>query len=547
MAVDFDNARHPDWRRMIRRWQMANDFWRGGIHILDPDHPATDALVAEESRTDGGEDPEPDTINSAYQWRTVESKSYLWKHAREATHEYDDRARRIVNLPVFQYVCNTLAAGVLRNSPTRTGMSALWKGFHDDMDLAGTDVDAFMRRALSLALVHGRVHCVVDKRRFEETAVSRKEQVARGERAYAYLVLPQDLVDWAVDDDGRFRWAVVAEAEPDDREPGEAVVHGSILSAVGGEITRTQKQYRVWTRERWILYRKSDDGTGQEKWTEYDTDEHGLGEVPVYTLFCTRYPDPKCMACESPVADVLDLNRDVINKLSELDEIERSQTFGVMAIPTMEGLSTGGFDIGPYRAITYPAQAGTPSYLDPNPSHPTGKWQRIGEKLFVGRQLAGVSRGKAEYSKEERSASAIAAEAEDKKNQLAWWAKSLQEFDGRIHAAMAAHEEVSAPTVAYSTNFDIKGTMVEVQEVLQLSSVPLMGESHKALSAILSPVVRRLLTEQGVTDSDVDAAIADIEATAEDMANKGPESDNAGLPVADPPPPVPGVTPDDNA
>lgn len=544
MPIDFDNARHPDWSRMIRRWQAANDFWRGGIHVLQPEHPATDVLIAKELHERGadGEDVEPPMEGSVYEWRTVPSRSYLWKHAREATHEYDDRSRRVINLPVFQYVCNTLASGVLKQNPTRDGMLPFWKDFHTDADLCGTDIDAFMRRALSLALVHGRVHAVVDRRRFDTPANSRLEQQVRGEVPYTYLVLPQDLVDWGTDSYGNMEWAVIAEPEPNTRGPGEVPEsRGPSAFDVPSQFEK-RLQYRVWTKDSWYLYVRNQDSKSEDKWSLLDSGEHGSGEVPVYTMFCTRYPDPKEMACESPVADVLDLNRDILNKLSELDEVERSQTFGVMAIPTLEGLATGGFDIGPFRAITYPSAAGPPTYLDPNPHHPNGKWDRIGEKLFTGRQLAGVGRGKSEFSKEERSASAIAAEADDKKNQLSWWAKSLQEFDQKVHDAVGRLQGVPSPTVAYSNRFDIKGTMVEVQEVMQLASIDVMADSRRAVSTLLSPIVRRMLSEQGVDPAEIDSAVENIRESGEkqpeveappevqgsmDGENTAPEEENA--------------------
>ena len=66
---------------------------------------------------------------------------------------------------------------------------------------------------------------------------------AAGKRAYAKLVTPLDLVDWSVDDVGRFLWAVIREDEPDTRMPGEEPE------------PEVKSQYRVWYRDRWELWR----------------------------------------------------------------------------------------------------------------------------------------------------------------------------------------------------------------------------------------------------------------------------------------------------
>jgi len=515
-SIDFDKARHPEYLRYLTRWEMAYDFWRGGLHVLQPSGPRTNALVATErgNTSSGGLDAEQDIQPVRYSWRTVPVDSYLFKHQRESEQEFDDRCQRQINFQVFQYVCNTLAAGVLRDHPVRDGVNGFWTDYHSDVDMAGTDIDAYMRRVLSLGLVFGRMHSVTDRPSFGDDVPSRRAQIDRGERAYSYLITPLDLVDWSLDEYKRFKWATVIEPEPDIRMPGENP---------DSEPFKKRCQYRVWYPDHWELWRErpKDDTKTDERWFLFDEDSHTAGRVPISTLYCTRYAQSTSMACESPVADTLDINRDTINKLSELDELERSQTFALLGIPLADGMSMGGLDIGPFRAFGFPASSGAPVYVDPNPAHPQGKWERTIEKTMAARQFASVSRGKSEYSKEERSASALAVESEDKRNQLAWWSKALQEFDLMQHQIVAAIEgEDTPPTASYSTNFDVKGIMVEVQELLQLASVPVVQQARKTQALLASPVIRKMLVEQGAEEKDIAAAISDLQASA----NKEPET-----------------------
>jgi hypothetical protein len=499
---DFDNARHEDWLKFSRRWEMAIDFWRGGLHVLQPDHICTDALFVVERNTDdgqGGLRPQGAPGATVYEWRTRPARSYIFKHSRETQHEWEDRCRRAINLPLFQYVINTLSAGTLREAPVRDGGGPEWRAIHEDMDLVGTDVDAFFRRALSLGLVFGRIHAVSDMARPERPAVSLAEQMERGERPYTYLVTPLELVDWRTDEHGSLEWGVIIERAPDDRIPGKPIPLG----------TEPAHQYRVWYRDGWELYRKRPRG---KYFDVVDGGQHGLGRVPIDTLYCSRLAQANDMSCETPLPDLLDLNRHLFNDLSELDDTDRSQAFAMLGIPVADGMSAGPMDIGPRRGLAYPAEAGSPSYISADPLIAAGRWSRLQEKGFLGRQLGGVSRGKAEYSKEERSAAAISAEAEDKKNQLAWWAKALQEFDQGLHGTMAAWMGAADyPRAAYSADFETKGTMTSVQEIVQLSAVAVIGEARETVAILAEPLIRKLLTGQGVPEDKIRAALDALE------------------------------------
>ena len=87
MTKDF-NVRHPDYVRMVDRWTMAWDFWRGGIHVRRPASAMTDIRWAVGK-------PEPVTDEdyrlSSYDWYNTRANSYLWKNDRESLRNYEDR------------------------------------------------------------------------------------------------------------------------------------------------------------------------------------------------------------------------------------------------------------------------------------------------------------------------------------------------------------------------------------------------------------------------------------------------------------------------
>lgn len=495
--------RHPDWQKFESRWRMARCFWLGGIHVLSPDYPATYiGTWIKQDASDGEATEQQHNPNGDYRWSTSQAHSFLWKHERETHEEYEMRHERIINPPLFQYIVNTLSAGVLRSRPDRETVSGVWADIHQDFDGVGTDVDAWMRRALAMGLVYGRAHAVADRRAYDTPALSAGMQSERGERAFAYLVSPLDVVDWSVDDRGAFRWVVLREDEPDQRGPGEMP-------------ERSGSRYRIRYPDHWELWVANRDRTSRETWVMIDSGP--LTGIGVSTLYATRCDQPNAMGIETALADFLDGNRYTLNKFSELDEIDRTQTFSQMAIPTLDG-QVGIIGVGPRRYIGYPSEAGAPSFISPDASLAEGKYARVADMMHMWRQLAGIGRGQSEYSKEERSAAALTVESEDKRNQLAWWSKALNEFDHAVHADLAKLEgQTDWPRAQYPTNYDVKAIMTQIAEAVQLvAGVPLLNSAHEVQSAVVRPIIRKMLGDGGAEDAEIDAVLAQLDAAIAD-------------------------------
>lgn len=520
-AVAFNlDIRHDTYRRFGLRWSFANDFWRGGVFVLRPDHPighmrwavpdGSDGRRNDPLSSDGGTSPELSGSMTAFSWRSGPCYSYLWKQDCETREEFGQRSERQAHLPVFQHFVNTFVSGILRVPPDR-GTDAPgepWTSFWEDVDTVGTDIDAFIRRALALAITFGRIHAVVDRSSFDVPALTLAEQQARGERTYAYLVSPLDLVDWLTDERGRFIWAVLREDEPIPREPGV-------------EPDAQRSQYKIWRRDRWELWRHTDSA---DRFSLFDSGPNPTGEVPIVTLWATRDNQVADMACESPLADVLDFDRHLLNKFSELDESERTGSFAVLWFPEMDGVASGPVDLSPFRAFTGNAAAGAPQYIAPPDELPTGKLKRIQDELYTIRQLASVGRGKAEYSKEERSAEAIGAESKAESNQMATWSAATEEFDIALHRLVALWEGKGSddhPQVGYPRQFDMRAVSARIQEITTLSTTK--GVPPLAVAALLKPLLSKLLAEYGISSDvigKVETAVDDQVAKVEEQAEQ---------------------------
>jgi hypothetical protein len=520
MPIDFDTIVHPDYQRMDLRWKMAHAFWLGGINVLAPSYKPTmiTYAVADDTDSTGGTDSEIDWKVSKYHWHNGWYESFLWKHETEKLEQYAERARRQIHLPLFQYVINVFSAGILRQPINREGATgAVWESYHSDIDMAGTDINAFVRQAMAMALVFGRVHAVTDRFAPQQESQNRQQQIDQGERAYSMIVSPLDILDWELDQYGRFVWARIREPDLLPRRYDE-------------EATQVVHQHRIWSRDRWILVRRKEsmDGNGRkvgweqgaQGWKVAEEGTHSLGEVPIATLYATKDGRPANMGIESPMATILDIDRDVLNKLSQLDQLEIDQAFSTLVYPEADGMAGPPMDLGSGRWLGYPQGASAPGYISPNPSIADGLWNRIQAKIAAARQLAGVSRGRAEYSKEERSGLSLTLESEDKRNQLAWWAAALEEFDTQLHRHVARWEGLDdAPRAIVPRNFDVKGMNAELSELLQLKSTDVVGRF--GLAAMVKPVVEQKLRENGRDDTEIAAVMEAID----EEAAKEPEPD----------------------
>lgn len=467
---DF-NVRHRDWQLMVPRWRMAWCFLRGGAHVLEPDYTVYSGRWPDFRRVAGDDSPTTGVSEEQAKPRSdfdiprrvgAHVRSFLWRHDTESPEEFGDRARRLYHYGLFRSIVNIYVAGILKSQPKRPEVTGAWERMHENLDSDGTNVGTFMRRALTLALTWGRVHAICDREKTDMVPMSAAD-ADMAPLPYCCLVSPIDIVDWRRDRTG-FVWVVYREDAPDERQPGfdqEAPLN----------------QYRVLTRTTSELWRETEAQQitgGQTAFEKIDERTHNLGRVPISTLWATEEERERVMACETPFADALDFNRHILNKLSEANETERTQSFSLLAWPIREGGAKAELHLGPLRAAGYDADVGVPSYVSPDSSIPDGLWKRTEAGIQMVRTLEGASRGRAEYSKEERSAASITVENQDKINRMTWWAAAVEEFDADLHklAALWLGEDAPKPAV-YNKEFDFRATSAQVADVVQLASLQL--------------------------------------------------------------------------
>jgi hypothetical protein len=502
---------HPAYSSMCRRWEMAWDFWRAGKFVLEPDHPISSYQFQIERPAEGlaSTNPELDRQRSRWEWTPTSSwRSYIWPHCTESANDFERRCAAAYHDPLFAPLINDVVSSILRTPPQRDGAGEEWNRFWANVDGCGTTIDLFINEAVAHAFVFGRNHLLCDLPRVDKPAVSRAEQIARGERPYWEKVAPPRLRNWKIDSRGNYVWIIVEEDPPDERKPGD-------------DWNPSLRCLRVWTDSEWVLYSAPLKATHSSDWTEMDRGPNPFGpDVPLADLFVARGASKKNMACESPFASQLDIDRHLFNEVTEIWESDRTQSFALLGIPELEGQAGAPIDIGPAKAFGFPAGAGAPSYVAPPAELTAERWKRHCEKKREARAAAGIGRGMAEQSKEQRSAEAIVEEMRGQLSQMAAWAGAIQEFDRRAHRLVARangdKSEKSAPQASYMRSFYRMAVLSAANTVNQILSSKVVG--RRAAAIMVTPVVQAFLADFGVPG----ALVKEAEESIKDEAEKEP-------------------------
>lgn len=198
---------------------------------------------------------------------------------------------------------------------------------------------------------------VVDRTTAEGEIVSKADEKAANLQTYAYIVPPEQVLDYSYDEQGALNWILLLEQVRDDADP---------LSSSG----KVGVRYRLWTKDYWLLIEEK--GKGRTKtWEITDSGAHDLGEVPV--VLADHIVSDDLYVSPAMIDDIAYLDRAVANYLSNIDAIIQDQTFSQLAMPS-QGVSPGddAYDkmkeMGTKRIFLYDGgeAANKPFYLSPD-------------------------------------------------------------------------------------------------------------------------------------------------------------------------------------
>jgi hypothetical protein len=199
---------------------------------------------------------------------------------------------------------------------------AMW---WEDVDGAGTPVDSWMQTEVApLLYTLGTLDILIDHPPAPEGVEIRTlaDQQALGmDAAVASILLPQNVVWWALNPDRSYAECVVREMvdDPDDS-------------------TRQVERFRHWTADSWALYEADGRLLGE--------DSHPFGVVPIIRLTLDR--KALCEAIgRTPIEAVAERQREVYNLASELILSDTQQAHPLLQGPEDYIAGDGTIPIGP--------------------------------------------------------------------------------------------------------------------------------------------------------------------------------------------------------
>jgi ribosomal protein L12E/L44/L45/RPP1/RPP2 len=282
----------------------------------------------------------------------------IFRYMKEGDREFKERKSRAYRFNHTREVVDLLNKYLFRQAITRNDTDApdCVKQFWKRSTRNGLGIDDLSRQVSKMSSIFGRIAIVVDNN-MPEGSLSIADAKKLNAGCYAYIVRPQEILDYSFDDRGELNWILLQECYRDDSDPfaGQADV---------------QQRWRLWTKTNWVLVQEYDYGKSRKRLKITGSGQHNLGRVPVI-LHDNVVSDEEWEA-QSLIDDIAYLDRAVANYLSNLDAIIQDQTFSQLAMPA-QGMMPGEdnynkmVEVGTRRIFLYDAEGGQPpTYISPD-------------------------------------------------------------------------------------------------------------------------------------------------------------------------------------
>lgn len=286
-------------------------------------------------------------------------KENIFRYIKEGDSEFKDRVERAYRFNHTREVVDLINKYLFKQNIVRNEEDApeSVKKFWKRSTRNGMGISDFSRQISKKTSIYGRVAIVVDRTTAEGEIVSKADEKAANLQTYAYIVPPEQVLDYSYDEQGALNWILLLEQVRDDADP---------LSSSG----KVGVRYRLWTKDYWLLIEEK--GKGRTKtWEITDSGAHDLGEVPV--VLADHIVSDDLYVSPAMIDDIAYLDRAVANYLSNIDAIIQDQTFSQLAMPS-QGVSPGddAYDkmkeMGTKRIFLYDGgeAANKPFYLSPD-------------------------------------------------------------------------------------------------------------------------------------------------------------------------------------
>src|SRR5262245_19214116 len=454
---------HPTFLTLQPTWQKLRDVRWGGGGFMDAKKPY---LVAHPR-----EWTDFDAVNP--------NKPTKKLKARRTLASYENFAATILEAlktAIFREQAIRRVGGTSGPAEGESAAGTIWEWW-DNVDGAGCQIDDFMKPVWDVAATFGHVHLYVDRpatRPTSNSTYSRAYTAADESLPILRAYTPLDAWDWRCDDLGRLtaiKFAEVA-AQPDIKQ---AYI--------------PQMQIRLVTDTYWELF--------DSKGVRVDGGEHQMGTLPVVTLFTHEQWEPGIG--QSVLGDP-NIFIDLYNIISEVRELLRNQTFGILNIPLGTGdqamsLEQAIASIGSSKGTENVLFSGHPAmYIQPAATNVTVYHAEFQRKLRAIYRLCSVA-----WESDSLDAEAVGSlkiKREDMNQRLSGYADNLEKADYWLaemfyrakYGGESAEQKYEDDDVQikYPDNFDLTPFDAVLQQAQAATNLGMPTEFLKELRKLLA-------------------------------------------------------------
>ncbi|MGM9571722.1 MAG: hypothetical protein ACI3ZR_05815, partial [bacterium] len=380
----------------------------------------------------------------------------------------------------FAPIVNALVNPIFRKETFRD-----WSGkeevelFLNDIDCAGSDIQAFMQKAALKAKLYGAVFIVVDN--FRDLPDNMGEVLSSRRLPYAYLVEPPAVESYKLDRAGKLL---------------EITFKDIVSSGTNG----VKERKITYNTELWQI---------EEDGRQENIGEHGLHRVPVI-LFTSG--DWENFNISGEFEALAGIAKNLYNVCSWLTEILKNQTFSVMTYPAAEAKN---LEIGTNNALAYDGVEcrHAPSFIAP-PAEPASillnQMNFLVQEMY---RIAGLSF--VTGTKQEASGVAKAWEFERTNQALAELAGRCQLAEKQILELFGLWQKRPVKyEVGYPKDFGIVDVKTELEKAQQVLD---MGFNSKVSLEVLKQVLNVYVPD--LPPEDFDQIIQEQEKQKEDQTH----------------------------
>lgn len=470
-----------------------------------------------------------DTYHGGRKW----FEDNIFKYIKEGTKDFEDRQERAYRFNHSREVVDLVTKYLFKQNVDRSeDAPECVKHFWKKSTKFGADINDLAKQIAKNTSIYGRIGIVVDNESVTEGVLSKADERKNEVHPYAYIVTPQQMLDYSFDNTGELCWILIREAVRDDDDPFKSSGEESF-------------QYRLWTKEAWMLFSTNKRGAVEL----IDQGSHNLGMVPVVLadnlLSDEEYGSP------SMLNDIAFLDRATANYLSNLDAIIQDQTFSQLIMPTSaigadQEAQDKLIEMGTKRIFTYVTDGSSkaPEYISPDPKQAQLILEvvnRIVSEIYhtVGLSSERTNKDNA-VSKDNSSGVAKAYDFERVNALLTAKADSLEVIENKIVKIVAlwCGEEVDSEAsdhkriVCYPDNFDTRGLYDEfdIASRLMLIDAPdtLRREQMRSLITKLFPLLKKEVRNE------IESELKEWPLSVEDLMNNSPTLRTASNNLRDP-------------